>query len=372
MILGLAGCTPAAPEDIQMPPPEVTVDSPVEKYVTDYSNFTGRTCAVVTIKVRARVTGYLDKVFFTDGEIVKKGTVLCRIDPRIYQARYKAAAARVVQAQASLKLARANNARYKALAKKEAGAVSQQQLNQYQAEEDQAEANLHSAEADQDLAKVNLDFTKVLAPVSGRVSRKMTDPGNLVKADDTVLTTIVTLAPMYAYFDVDDLTFLRINELIGGTNGNASGAKLPGVLMGLPNEKDFPHEGTIDFVDNQVEAGTGTVKMRGIFDNKDGRIAPGLFVRIRVPLGTPHRALLLTDRAIDNDQSQKVVYVVGKGNVAEKRVVQLGGLHDGLREIVSGVRAGEQVVVDGLQYVRGGMVVVPKTAGAKEQVQPTH
>jgi RND family efflux transporter MFP subunit len=188
----------------------------------------------------------------------------------------------------------------------------------------------------------------------------MVDPGNLVKADEKVLTIIVSQDPMYAYFDVDDLTYMKINLLLRGAGSSSGLEKLPPVLLGLPNEKGLAHKGKIDFVDNQVDPGTGTVKMRGVFANKDGLITPGLFVRISVPLGDPHKALLITDRAIDTDQGEKVVYVVNKDNIVEKREVQLGGLHDGLREIQSGARPGERIIVDGIQRVRGGVPANPK------------
>ncbi len=174
-----------------------------------------------------------------------------------------------------------------------------------------------------------------------------------------MLTTIVSVDPVYAYFDVDDLTFVSVRRLLQ-VGKNQSSADPPKVMLGLAHEPGFPHAGTIDFMDNQVDPGTGTLKMRGVFRNSDRELTPGLFARIRVPLGESHKAILVSDRAIDTDQGQKVLYVVGKNNIVERRLVRLGGLHDGLREIVSGLNAGEQVIVDGIQRVRAGIPVEPR------------
>ena len=222
---------------------------------------------------------------------------------------------------------------------------------------------LGSSKAAVERAQLDLDFTKVTAPVSGRISRYYVTVGNLVQAGDltggTLLTTIVSVDPMYAYFDVDEHTVLRVKQLIReGKAKTPDDAEIP-VWLGLANEDGYPHRGTINFVDNQVNPKTGTLRVRGVFPNKDEALSPGYFARVRVPIGVPHKALLVTERALDTDQGQKVVYVVDKDNRVASRPVRLGALHDGLREITDGLKPGERVIVNGLQQVRPGMTVEP-------------
>jgi RND family efflux transporter MFP subunit len=354
----LAGCAPPE-QDMTPPPPVVTVGTPEEREVTDYSYFTGRIGAVDTIQVRARVAGYLDRVRFKEGDLVKEKDILFEIDPRVYQTTFDQAEANVAQAQARVDRLQRDHDRARLLVNQ--GAMGREDYEKYRGDLQEARAALNSARAALASARLNLDFTHVEAKVSGRLSRRMVDPGNLVKADDTVLTTIVTQDPMYAWFDVDDLTFRQIGPLVRAVReGKSKPDTLPSVMLGLAGEKGHPHQGAIDFVDNAVDATTGTMRMRGVFRNPDGVLAPGLFCRVQVPMGRRHRAILLTDRAVDTDQGQKVVYVVSAENVVERRPVELGGLHEGLREIESGLRPGERVVVDGIQRVRGGMTVVVK------------
>jgi len=244
------------------------------------------------------------------------------------------------------------------------GAVGQEEYDRYEADCREAVANLHVAKANRDLAALNLDYTRVTAPVSGRVSRYVVTVGNLIQSGDqnsgTLLTTIVSVDPMYAYFDVDERTVLRVRQLIReGKARSARETEWP-VSLGLATEEGFPHRGTINFVDNQVNPKTGTLRVRGVFPNKDEALSPGFFARVRVPIGRAHQALLVTDRAIDNDQGQKVLYVVNEKNEVVSRPVRLGALHDGLREIAGGLKPGERVVVNGLQQVRPGLAVEPK------------
>jgi RND family efflux transporter MFP subunit len=362
--LGLTGCAHGPSETSAPAPTPVTVSYPVERDVTDYADFTGRTAAVDSVEVRARVWGYLDNVNFKEGALVKKGDVLLEIDPRAYQAQYDANKAQVAQNEASLQLARANNRRYKTLFKENPGAVSSLELDKYQAEEAQAVANLDLAKANVDSAKLNLDWTKVIAPISGRVSRYKVTVGNLVQSGQngggTLLTTIVSVDPMYAYFDVDERTVLRVRQLIReGKAKSARETEWP-VALGLATEEGFPHQGTINFVDNQVNPKTGTLRVRGVFANPDETISPGFFARVRVPIGHPHKALLVSERALDNDQGQKILYVVNEKNEVISRPVQVGALHDGLRAIEDGLKPGERVIVNGLQQVRPGVTVEPK------------
>ncbi len=359
----LASPWPAAarpPADEAPPPPAVTVSRPLEAEVTDYNHFTGRTDAVESVQVRAHVWGYLDKINFTEGAEVNKGDVLFKIDPRTYDAA-------LAQAEANLKQAEARrNSMADVYARDRASpaATPQATATLDQGNLAEAEAAVGSALAARDAAQLNVTYTDVVAPIGGRVSRALVTVGNLVQSGEmggTVLTSIVSLDPMYAYFDMDDLTFLRVGRSAREGKAAASADALPPVsMLGLADEEGFPHAGRIDFMDNQVDPGTGTMKARGVFPNKDRVLTPGLFARIRVPVGDAHKAVLVTDRAIDTDQGEKVVYVVDKDNVVDKRPVRLGGLHDGLREIESGVKPGEQVIVDGLQRVRGGIKVEPK------------
>ena len=350
--VGLAGCAPGAPNGA-MPPPAVQVSLPLEQQVTDYNTFTGRTAAVESVQVRSHVWGYLDKINFTEGQEVEKGKVLFKIDPRTY-------AAALAQTEAVLKQAEARRDSMADVVARDLASPAgtpQATLIQDQGLLREASAAVSSARAARDSAQLNMTYTDVIAPVSGRVGRAMVTVGNLVQSGDqaggTLLTTLVSVDPMWAYFDVDDLTFLRVNQLLREGKVHSE-AEAPHVDLGLANEDGYPHHGVIDFVDNQVDPSTGTMRMRGKFSNQEGVFTAGLFVRVRVPLSGEHKAVLVADRAVDVDQGQKVVYVVGPDNVAQKRAVRLGGLHDGLREIESGVQPGERVIVEGVQWVRAG------------------
>ena len=232
-------------------------------------------------------------------------------------------------------------------------AISQEEFDKMSGDRAEAEAMVGVAKASRDVASLNLKFTKVLAPTSGRISRHLIDRGNLVKADETLLTTIVTLEPMYAYFDVDERTLLKLRRL-GGALKN-----LP-VLLGLADEDEFPHAGKIDFIDNRVDTATGTLRVRGVFTNPDRILSPGLFVRIRVPISKPHYANLVPEKALGTDQGQKYLYIVTPENEVTYRRVRTGQLTESLRVIEDGIQPGERFVVSGLQRVRPGVRVTPK------------
>lgn len=363
----MGGCTPRSSEEPGRAPMAVTVSKPVEREVTDYSDQTGRTAAVDSIEVRARVFGYLDKVNFKEGALVKKGDVLFEIDPRIYEAT-------VAQAKGSLASGESKLARLESELKRAEGLVKKQTIAQQEYEKamfdrDQAAASIITLKATLDLAQLDLEFTKVKAEVNGRVGRALVTKGNLVQSGQTggtLLTTLVSVDQMYAYFDVDERTVLRVRDLIRqGKAKSARDVPLP-VFLGLANEKGYPHEGTMDFVDNQVNPKTGTLRVRGIFPNKEETLSPGYFVRIRVPIGFPHKAFLISERAIDTDQGKKIVYVVDGDNKVAIRPVKVGSQHDGLHE-VEGLKSGERVIVTGLQQVRPGMVVEPKVVDMPRQ-----
>jgi len=360
--LGLTGCARAPSEAPTAAPIPVTVSYPAERYVTDYADFTARIAAVDSVEVRAHVWGYLGKVNFKEGALVKKGDVLFELDPRPYQAMLNQAKAKVAQDQAQLSYDQAEYQRNLNLAA--TGAVSRSDLDKTAAARGVDIANVAADKAAVASRQLDLEYTKVTAPVSGRVSRYVVTVGNLVQSGDqaggTLLTTIVSVDPMYAYFDVDERTVQRVARLV--REGKVQWARKNDwpVSLGLGTEQGFPHQGTINFVDNQVNPKTGTLRARGVFPNKDGALSPGYFARVRVPVTPPHHALLVSDRAIDNDQGQKILYVVNKKDEVVSRPIRVGALHDGLRAIEEGLKPGDRVIVSGLQLVRPGATVKPK------------
>jgi RND family efflux transporter MFP subunit len=359
----LAGCA-GAPSGAPVPrsPTPVTVSHPVERYVTDHVDFTARTAAVDSVEVRAHVWGYLDKVNFQEGALVKKGDALFELDPRPYEALLNQAKAKVRLDEAQLKYDEAEYQRNLQLVR--TGATSRTELDRSAAAQGVDIANIAADKALVRSRELDLDYTKVLAPVSGRVSRYVVTVGNLIQSGDqnggTVLTTIVSVDPMYAYFDVDERTALRVRQLVReGKSESPRDGGYP-VSLGLANDEGHPHQGTINFVDNQVNPKTGTIRVRGVFPNPQEHLLPGLFARVRVPIGRPHKALLVSERALDTDQSQKILYVVNDRNEVVTRPVRVGALHDGLREITEGLKPGDKVIVKGLQQVRPGLIVEPK------------
>ncbi len=358
LCLALGGCKREPPALAATPSPVVMVSLPVEREVRDYFEYTGRTAAVEAVEVRARVSGYLVKVNFQEGSVVKKGDLLFQIDPRPFQAVLDQAKGQVAQLEARLARAEADVARDERLLPK--GAASQKDLDTAIADRGEARAGIQSARAAVDRAALDLEFTRVTAPINGRISRHLIDEGNLVTLDSTLLTTIVSIDPMYAYFDADEGSVLHVRQLIReGKLHSARDVAVP-VLLGLANEPGYPHQGTVNFVDNQVNPQTGTLRLRGVFPNEDKALEPGYFARVQLLIGQSRRALLVTERAIDTDQGQKIVYVVTDKNEVRSRPIRVGALHDGLRVIEEGVKPGEQVIVNGLLQVRPGITVTPK------------
>ncbi|MBI2824448.1 MAG: efflux RND transporter periplasmic adaptor subunit [Planctomycetia bacterium] len=361
-----AGCRHSALDQGEAPPPVVTVSQPVKRDVTDYIDYTGRTDSVNTVDVRARVTGYLVKMPFKEGSEVKKNDLLFEVDPRPYKAQLDQAEGQLELAKARLKLAKADNARAKVIAQTP-GAISKQDLDKYEAAEEEAMAEVAAATANLETYKLNLDFCEVISPIDGLVSRYFFTLGNLVNQDQTLLTTVVSLDPMYAYFDVDERTLLRVrNAINAGKLKPVRDTEEIAVLMGLQGEEGYPHQGVVNFVNNKVDPFTGTITLRGVFANPKPEtgvrlLSAGLFVRIRLPLGEPHPALLVTDRAIGTDQGLKFIYVVDADNTVQYRRVTLGALQDdGLRVVTEGLKSDDWVVVAGLQQVRPKMVVSPE------------
>ncbi len=375
--LGLAGCT-RAPSGV--PPPEPTtipVSYPAQREITDFVDFTGRTEAIESVDIRPRTTGYLVKIPFKQGSDVKAGDVLFVIDQRPYQAQLDQAAGQVDLYQAQLKLAKVTLARDLAINVKVPNSISRQQLDQDQASLEAADAQVRAFEKNLEVYKLNQEFTKVISPISGMVSRYYLTIGNLVNQDQTLLTTVVSLDPMYAYFDVDEPTLLRVRKAVneGKIKPRDSGAILP-VFMGLQGDEGFPHEGEIDFINNQLNPTTGSMLVRGVFANpkppKGVRLlSPGMFVRIRVPIGEPHPAVLVIDPAVQSDQGMKYVYVVDKTNTVQYRRVTTGSLQDdGLRVITQHLNPDERVVVAGLQQVHSQDQIAPELIPMPSLNQP--
>ncbi|HEV3162596.1 MAG TPA: efflux RND transporter periplasmic adaptor subunit [Isosphaeraceae bacterium] len=366
LCLGLAGCARAPSGAPQAAPTAVAVSRPVERDVTDFADFTGRVAAVDSVELRARVWGYLDKVNFKEGGLVQKGDVLFEIDPLTYRAALDLAEGNLASMQARLLRLNADLARAQRLL--ERGAISREEYDKVAGDRGEAAASREAMKGAEERAKLDLHYTKVTAPISGRVSRYVVTVGNVVQAGDqggTLLTTIVSVDPMYVYFDMDEHTVLRLRQLVREGKADSPGDGGAPVWLGLANEDGYRHEGTINFVDNQVNPRTGTMRMRGVFPNGDQALTPGLFARVRVPIGRPHKALLVSDRALDTDQGQKVLYVLSEKNAVVCRPVRLGALHDGLREITEGLKLGERVIVNGLQQVRPGDIVEPKVVDAR-------
>jgi RND family efflux transporter MFP subunit len=373
--LPLLGCNRTQQTPPTPPPPVVLVSLPITRSVTAYEDFTGRTDARRTVDIRARATGFLQKFNFKEGSVVEKDAVLFEIDPAPYDAETGRALANLNLADVHAKRLNSDFNRAQGLILRKA--ISQEEFDKIAGDLGEAVAAVKVAQKNLDLAKLNLSYCRVKAPISGRLSRNNIDPGNLVKADDTVLTTLVSLDDVYVYFDVDERTWLLLRRLIKDKKIKPAEETPTPVLMGLADEEDYrrpaqvapggaagadgyPHVGTINFTDNRVDAATGTMRLRGLFQDVKGLINPGLFVRIRLPLGESHPALLVTEKALGTDQGQKFVYVVLADGKVEYRKVEVGRLYDGLREITRGVKRGEKVVVTGLQRVRPGIQVKPR------------
>jgi RND family efflux transporter MFP subunit len=343
-------------------PPVVTVAVPVEQTVTDQVDFSGKSAAVESVELRARVGGYLQTVQFKEGDEVKKDKVLFGIDPRPYQTDLDHAKARVKAAQSQLRESESAFQRAESLSIN--GAIGAEELEKNRRTRDVSRATLAEAQANEALKQLNRDFANVIAPIDGRVDKADVTAGNLVSAslsDATILTNLVRMDPMYAYFEVDELTVLRIMKLQLEGKLAPREKKPIEVLMGLSRDSNYPFHGTIDFVGNQVDPSTGTATVRGVFPNKDRALSPGLFAHIRVLLGEPHKALLVNDRALGTNQGQKFLYVVDEKNKVAYRPVTIGALHQGLREVTDGLKPGERVVINGLLRVRQGVTVEPKT-----------
>ena len=349
---------------VELPPPEVLVAPPVQRDVIDYFETTGHVAPVDLVEIRPRVSGYLTKVNFVDGAEVKAGDVLFEIDPRPYEAAVMRAEADVAKCNAELRNAEAEVARTQRLMAERA--TSTREVETSVTRKSTTEANLLSAKADLQDAKRDLEFAHVVAPISGRVSRPAVTVGNLVQGGigmSTLLTTLVSTDPMYVYFDADERTMLRTRASARDAKQVQSDAAaevrvlaIP-MQIGLANEQGYSRTGKIDFIDNHVDPTTGTIQVRGVFENADRNLVAGMFVRVRVPIETMSGALLVSDRAIGTDQSSKYVLVVNDQDVVEYRGIGVGAESEGMRVVQNGLRPGERVITGGMQRVRPGIRV---------------
>ncbi|MBS0583707.1 MAG: efflux RND transporter periplasmic adaptor subunit [Proteobacteria bacterium] len=346
----LAGCahSRAGSASAAAPAPAVSVAEVVAKPLRDFEEFTGRLEPVTTVQIQPRVGGFVESAQFAEGAQVARGQVLFRIDARPYQAEVDRLAAQLKRARSQAELARQNHERGKQLIARHV--IAQQDFDQLATAATSSGDDIGAAAAALEVARLNLEFTQVRSPIDGRVSRMLITPGNLVSTT-SVLTTVVSDNPVYTYFDVDEATYLRFAH---GVSGGGSP-----VYMGLVDEQGYPHEGRLDFVDNQVDARSGTIRARGVFENKDGHFTPGLFARIKLVGGAAHDSILIDERAVGTDLGKKFVLALKKDNSLEYRPVTLGAAIEGLRVVRQGLNAGDVIVVNGLQHVHPGATVNP-------------
>jgi RND family efflux transporter MFP subunit len=339
------------------PPPTVTVAQPVQRTVTDYLECTGNTQAIKTVQLVARVTGYLEKVFFQDGQLVKEGQLLFLIQQDTYQDTLRQTEAQILLQKAQLDYAEKQFIRYSNLLQQKA--TSQENVDNWRYQRDSAQLNLKVAEANRDLAKLNLDYTEVRAPFDGRIDRRLVDPGNLVgSSGNTVLAQLNQIDPIYVYFNISDLDLARLMGEAHWIPGQARAKAWP-VYMGLPNEKDYPHQGRLEFASISLTPTTGTLLLRGIFPNPNGKILPGLYARVHV-LIKERVAFLISQEAIGYDQRGSYVLTINQQNAVERFGVKTGTLVDNLRVIEEGLTGKEWIVIRGIQKAIPGRRVTPE------------
>lgn len=387
-LAALAGCNRAETKATAPPPQKVLYVTPVQNEVTEYEEFTGRTAATEVIELRARVSGYLDEVLFDDGADVKEGKVLFEIDDRPFVAEEARTAAAIKQFEArSSRLSRQLKRADELFAKQ---AISQDEYETIKFDLAESDASLNAAKAQHDIAKLNLQFTKVTAPISGRIGRRMVDPGNLVTADVTPLATIIPLDEVYVYFDMDERTVLKLRRLADGGMTKPADKSDVQIDIALADSDEFILKGSINFLDNQIDPATGTLRVRATVKNPDGLLSPGLFVRLRYPIGKPAKQWMIPEESIGSDQGQPIVYVIDKGEKVVKdaetgaemkksvdmiytKRITVGPQVGNMRVVRDGLESDAQVAVTGLQRIRAKMEVTPelRDAVSKPAEQPT-
>ncbi|MGX9367102.1 efflux RND transporter periplasmic adaptor subunit [Desulfoplanes sp. PS50] len=365
-LLLFTGCKEKKNTYVPPPPASVTVSKPLVKTVTTYAEFTGTTEAKESVEIRPRVEGYLKKILFTPSSYVKEGDLLFVIDPRPYEAKLKEAQAELLVRRAELELAKTTLTRKENAYKDRA--VSEVDVIEARAKKEQADAQVESAKASVETARLNLNYTHITAPINGRIDRSLVDKGNLVGAGTpTLLATIVNDDPMYAYFTVSERDLLYYQEHSKAKEFSLDTRQK--AFLGLSNQADYPYKGNIDYVDNRLQATSGTMQVRAVFNNENHWLLPGLFARISVPLGQEENALLVPDQALGVDQQGEYVLVVTKDNKVEYRSVTTGILDNGMRVIADGLEPDDRVIVKGLQKARPGAEVTPKEVDPKTLIK---
>jgi RND family efflux transporter MFP subunit len=373
LLLLITACAQQQPTAAPPPPPKVTVSQPLNREVVEWEEYTGRLEAVESVEVRARVNGYLQSIHFKNGATVKQGDLLFVVDPRPYQAELERAKAELALANARLERTGKDLARAQMLVRSRA--VSEEEVDTRVSDQRQAQESVQAARAMVNAAQLNVEFTQIRAPISGRISRNLVSVGNLINGgttQSTLLTTIVSLDPIYCYFEADERSYLQgIRQLRNGDRANGRGGKQP-VYVALADEEGFPHQGSIDFWDNRLDQNTGTITVRAVLPNPDLLLAPGLFARVRVPAGDKYTALVLPPEALGSDLSQQFVFVVDDQNLVQYRKVTPGPIIDGLRVIRDGIQPDDWVIVKGVQRAKTGAKVDPiKQDGADSQPSPS-
>lgn len=378
LLASVSGCAPEQPKPVDVPPPEVTVRKPLQKGVREFYEYIGRSESPDFVEIRARVSGYLTKVYFHDGDEVAENQLLFEIDRRPYEFAQRSAEARLEQANAQFKLANLNLERNKTLIT--TNAVSQQDLDEAIQQQANAAAEIQSALASLDQAKLDLEFCTIKAPIAGRIGQANITVGNLIstnQVDAPPLATIASVDPIHVSFDADELAVLRFREYRRQQGLNVDFRNIKElnqpILIALANENDFRHVGLLDFIDNQVKTSTGTLLVRASVPNKDRYFAPGFFVKVRIPFGDEQPSLLIPERAVLSDQSLQYVLVVGADGLVSRRDVELGVTEDKMRVVKKGITADDRVIINGLQRARPGMQVkateesTPESAAAGEK-----
>ncbi len=351
LLLSACGKEAAAPASAA---PTVSVAQVLQQPVNEWDELTGRLEAPESVQIRPRVSGYIDRVAFHEGALVKKGDLLFQIDPRPFEAQVNQLQAQVAQTRANLK--RSNSEARRGERLRASNAISAELADARSSAETEAKAMLAATQAQLQAAQLNLSFTQIRAPINGRVSQALITAGNLVNAGESLLTTLVSTDQVYAYFDADERVFLKYKEL---TRQGSRGDSSP-VYLGLADENGYPHLGHMDFVDNQVDPNTGTIRARAVFDNAQGIFTPGLYARLKLVGSATYDGILIKDLAVGTDLGKKFVLVLDNDAKVSYRAVELGPKLAGLRIVRSGLKAGEQIVVNGLQHVRPGIAVEPQ------------